>query len=224
MQGYAAEAVKAINEKTNELLLKYDNCGKNPAIDPSVNIMKIANGCGVKDVIYVPSEQLKGKHADYKDGVVRIDENDAEGQRQFDLAHEVGHIVFNHFTSIEYKISRPGGGMPLVVASVDYEAARHGTRKKSELPPGEREIEDFFDRFAANLLIPINRFQLWEDKTDKEIADAFKVEESCIKKRRQEVEYEINILTAEMKPCPIEAVINPDVKLDIDTMLGEINS
>jgi len=229
MLNYTAGAVKAINQKVNELLLKYEAPSKDPTIDPSVDIMQIAQACKVKEVMRVPSEQLDGKHADVKNGIVRIDEKDTDGQFRFDLAHEVGHIVYNHITkSIEYKINQPNvngeSDSSLVITSVEYKAARQGMTKKSELSPEEREIEDFFDRFAANLLVPINRFQLWEDKSDKEIAGAFKVEEKCIAKRRQEVAHEISILTKEMKPCSIEAINDPDVKLDIEAILKEVNS
>ena len=229
MLNYSAGAVKAINQKVNELLLKYENPSKDTVINPSVDIMKIAQACKVKKVMRVSSEQLNGKHADVKNGIVRIDENDTEGQYNFDLAHEVGHIVFNHITkSIEYKVTQPGeNGKPessFIITTTEYKAARQGTTKKSELSPEEREIEDFFDRFAANLLVPINRFQLWEDRPDKEIAEAFKVEEKCIAKRRHEVAHEINILTREMKPCSIETINDPDVKLDIEAILKEVNS
>jgi Zn-dependent peptidase ImmA (M78 family) len=228
MLNYAPEAVKAINQKVNELLLKHDDPSKDMTIDPSVNIMRIAKACGVKKVMCVSPKQLNGEHAVYKDGIVRIDKTDRDGQRTFDLAHEVGHIVFNHITkSIEFKIVHSGSGVkgyfPLFTKSVVYKAARQGTRRKSELPPEERQIEDFFDYFAANLLVPIHRFQLWEDKTDKKIAEAFKVEAKCIRKRRREVEYEMDILTSTMKPCQIKTIIDPNVKLDVEAMLREVN-
>ena len=50
------------------------------------------------------------------------------------------------------------------------------------------------DFFAANLLVPLNRFLLWEDKSDIEIADKFCVEERCIQKRRQEINDIIPVL------------------------------
>ena len=229
MLNYTAVAVIAINQKVNELLLKHEDPAKDLTIDPSVDIMKIARACNIKEVILVHTSQLNGKHAIVKNDVVMIDENDAEGQRLFDLAHEVGHIVFNQITmSIEFNITQSRNGdkvnLSLFTTTVEYKAARHGTKRKSELPPGEREIEDFIDHFAANLLVPINRFQLWEDKSDKEIAEAFKVEEKCIIKRRQEIAYETNILTAEMKPCSIEEIIDPDINLNIEGMLKEIDS
>jgi len=219
---YTSGAVKAVNQKVNELLLKHEDPAKDVTVDPSVNIMKIAKACDINEVILVPPSQLGGKHAVVENGVVKIDENDAEGQRLFDLAHEVGHIVFNQITHMDIVVKFDNTSY--VLQSTKYKAARHGTKRKLELPPGEREIEDFIDHFAANLLVPINRFQLWEDKTDKEIAKAFKVEEKCIKKRRQEVAYEVSILTSEMKSCPVQAVTDPNVNLDIKSILKDIDN
>jgi len=54
--------------------------------------------------------------------------------------------------------------------------------------------EEIADYFAANLLVPIERFLLWEDKTDEEIAAVFKVPVECIKKRRDEIELELEYL------------------------------
>jgi Zn-dependent peptidase ImmA (M78 family) len=57
----------------------------------------------------------------------------------------------------------------------------------------EEEIADYF---AANLLVPTERFILWEDKTDEEIARAFEVPIQCVKKRREEeIEFELAFLT-----------------------------
>ena len=227
MLDYTAEAVKTINEKVNELLVNHDDLTRNPTIDPSVDIMKIAQACGVKKVILVSPDQLEGKHAIVVDGIVKIDINDAYGQQLFDLAHEVGHIVFGQFTMLtEFKITLQGTGKKsfVLTTSREYKAARQGTTKKSELSPEDREIENFFDRFAANLLVPIHRFELWEDKSDKEIADAFKVEESCIAKRRNEIEYEASILSAAMKPCSIEDIVDSSVELDVDNLLARANN
>jgi len=51
--------------------------------------------------------------------------------------------------------------------------------------------EEIADYFAANLLVPTERFIFWEDKSDKEIAKAFKVSKACIQKRRKEVKHEV---------------------------------
>jgi len=230
MVGYTAEAVKAINEKVNELLQKYDDRTKNPAIDPSVDIMKIAHAFGIEKVEYVSPGKLDGKHAIFRDGIVMIDETDSPGQRIFDLAHEVGHSVFQYFTTdttkiVEFKIVRNANGeliiKPFFAEAVSKKAARQGESRKSELSPGEQKIEIFLDRFAANLLVPISRFQLWEDRVDEEIANAFHVEKKCIIKRREEIKHELNILTSQMKPCSVLEIVDPDVKLNIDGLLKE---
>jgi Zn-dependent peptidase ImmA (M78 family) len=229
MMDYTIEAVKVINEKANKLLLKYDDKSKSPAIDPSVNIEKIARACGVKKVEYVSPGILYGKHAIFRDGVVKIDKTDAPGQRRFDLAHEIGHIVFQYLTIDTYMlikdfqiVSKDDGDVVIELffeETVSKKAARQRESRMSELPPGEQKIEDFLDRFAANLLVPINRFQLWEDRGDQEIADAFHVEKKCIIKRREEIKHELSIFTSKMKPCSELEIVDPDVKLDIDSLL-----
>jgi len=54
--------------------------------------------------------------------------------------------------------------------------------------------EEIADYFSANLLVPLERFVLWEDRPDDEIADAFQVPVNCIKKRREEVALELEYL------------------------------
>jgi Zn-dependent peptidase ImmA (M78 family) len=54
--------------------------------------------------------------------------------------------------------------------------------------------EEMADYFAANLLVPVERFLLWEDKSDSEIAKAFKVSKACIKKRRGEIKQELTFI------------------------------
>jgi Zn-dependent peptidase ImmA (M78 family) len=54
--------------------------------------------------------------------------------------------------------------------------------------------EEIADYFSANLLVPLERFVLWEDRPDKEIADAFQVTVDCIIKRRKEVALELEYL------------------------------
>jgi Zn-dependent peptidase ImmA (M78 family) len=55
--------------------------------------------------------------------------------------------------------------------------------------------EEIADYFAANLLVPTERFVLWEDKSDGEIARAFEVPVQCVKKRREEeIEFELAFL------------------------------
>jgi len=56
--------------------------------------------------------------------------------------------------------------------------------------------EEMADYFAANLLVPVERFILWKDKSDRTIAEAFKVSTACIRKRRQEIGYELEFITS----------------------------
>ena len=52
--------------------------------------------------------------------------------------------------------------------------------------------EEIADYFAANLIVPTERYILWEDKTDDEVARAFGVNVGCIRKRRnEEIENEL---------------------------------
>jgi len=71
MLNYTAGAVKAINEKVNELLHKYDSPAKDPAIDPSVNIMEIARACGIKKILYVPPASLRANTPSTRTGLSR---------------------------------------------------------------------------------------------------------------------------------------------------------
>ena len=54
--------------------------------------------------------------------------------------------------------------------------------------------EEVADLFAANLLVPTERFILWEERSDRKIAKMFKVPISCIKKRRKEIAYELELM------------------------------
>jgi hypothetical protein len=54
--------------------------------------------------------------------------------------------------------------------------------------------EEIADYFSANLLVPLERFVLWEDRPDDEIAAAFQVPVACIIKRREEVALELEYL------------------------------
>jgi len=54
--------------------------------------------------------------------------------------------------------------------------------------------EEIADYFSANLLVPLERFVLWKDRPDDEIAAAFQVPAACIKKRREEAALELEYL------------------------------
>jgi hypothetical protein len=54
--------------------------------------------------------------------------------------------------------------------------------------------EEIADYFSANLLVPLERFVLWENKSNDEIAAAFHVPVDCIIKRRDEAVLELEYL------------------------------
>jgi len=128
----------------------------------------------------------------------------------YSIAHEWGHIVYdnNYF----YKN---------LTIKATPDAARHISsnpvlKKFRLLFIKEWGREELADHFAANLLVPIYRFQHYLDKSDKELANYFKVDEKCIKKRRDELRHEMNVLTAaekplSEKPLSIEEIVDPDL-------------
>jgi len=73
-----------------------------------------------------------------------------------------------------------------------------GVRNKEELVLNLTNMlyeEELADYFAANMLVPLERFQLWEERKDRTIAKAFKVSTACIIKRRHETESEQEYLS-----------------------------
>ena len=56
--------------------------------------------------------------------------------------------------------------------------------------------EEIADYFAANILVPTERFMVWKNVSDKIIAEKFKVPETCIAKRREEVKNELKFITS----------------------------
>jgi hypothetical protein len=258
-----------IKQKTDELLSAHNNVDfmKNPAVD--VDAIAIENG--VIEIIPVPKNEIPGKHATLKNGVIKLSDEKSEDQR-FSTGHELEHHIKEKADkkkkkSIRYLFERIKGffknvGIKITpdkqsenqVKSVLKEAARScydrliqelkeipyftiiakpitdiasykfgksisedkaynsiakliriGNQFDGELilkSPNEFILkaaddlynEEIADYFSANLLVPIERFVLWEDKLDDEIAAAFQVTEDCIKKRREEVELELEYL------------------------------
>ena len=131
----------------------------------------------------------------------------------YSIAHEWGRIeYFNNYCKVSLKPS--------------YEAASRYITSKNPFSMLFRFMfikkwgrEELADRFAANLLVPIYRFQYYLDKSDNELAKLFIVDEKCIKKRRKELKTEMNALTAAVKPLSIEEVVDPDVEINIDDYL-----
>ena len=176
--------------------------------DPSVNIQAIAKKYGITKIRLVPSIEVNGKHALLIGTEILVNDSDNLEKQRFSIAHEIFHFLTREDN---------GDGLTAV-------ARQRETWEKQHLNSTEAVDEEIADYFAANLLIPTERFTLWENKSNEEIAQAFGVEVRCIQLRRQEVFHETTILAKNMKPCPIKTIADPNVKLDIDAMLRVVNS
>jgi Zn-dependent peptidase ImmA (M78 family) len=75
--------------------------------------------------------------------------------------------------------------------------------------------EEIADYFAANLLVPTERFLLWEDKSDEEIAQAFRVTFECIQKRRKEIKDELYFIS-----FPEEHTLSRELKIARGNVVG----
>jgi len=89
--------------------------------------------------------------------------------------------------------------------------------------------EEIADYFAANLIVPAERFLLWEDKPDEEIARAFGVTEKCIRKRREEIVYELEFISRSVTCEELNSGVNieemPSLTLnDLNQMMEGYNS
>jgi Zn-dependent peptidase ImmA (M78 family) len=81
--------------------------------------------------------------------------------------------------------------------------------------------EEIADYFAANLLVPTERFILWEDKTDEEIARAFGVTEDCIRKRREEIGNELHFMAPKNLSSGIKIETKPPLSVnELRSILG----
>jgi len=152
--------------------------------DPSVDIRAVATSNGITDIQCVPPEVIIDKkiepikHGGLLGTIIFINTNDSPGKQNFLIAHEVFELL----------AKQPKKDLMLAVA-------RHGeTWKKENAGTPEAFREVIADYFAANLLVPTERFILWEDKSDEEIATAFGVGPECIRERRKEIEYELEIM------------------------------
>jgi len=147
---------------------------------PFVNIEDVAQKTGIRDIKYVLPEEFpdtcKNAHAYLKDSIIYVNKKDNKEKQRFSIAHEIFHHKFE-------LINEDGSASKAV--------ARRGNAWKEQNVGTEEAVgEDIADYFAANLLVPSERFILWEEKPDEEIAGAFNVELKCIKRRREEIEYE----------------------------------
>ena len=190
MCGWGAKAsfnfFPTIKRSVDDLLDDRDGYAQNP----KVNIELIAKKTGIKDIRYVPQEEIWKKypkaHAylDKENSIIYVSNNYGDDKQRFLIAHELFHFLF---------ILKTEKGSTLNILT-----RRGDMWKKEHEGSAEAEGEDIADFFAANLLVPTEHFILWDEKSDNEIAIAFGVEEECISKRRKEIEYELRILTPEI--------------------------
>jgi len=82
--------------------------------------------------------------------------------------------------------------------------------------------EEKADYFAANILVPTERFVLWRSKSDNKIAKAFGVPKKCILKRRKyEIKHELDFMSREYLSSDVEIEISaPSTPKDMKHVLG----
>jgi Zn-dependent peptidase ImmA (M78 family) len=137
---------------------------------------------------------------------ILVNNRDNPEKQRFSIAHEIFHFLMNE------------GDNLLAVA-------RQGeTWKKKHVNSDEAVDEEIADYFAANLLIPTERFVLWEDKPNEEIAHAFGVEVRCIQKRREEIEYELELMIPKNLSSDVEAEDQRPLSLDEMDQILEAHS
>jgi len=263
-----------IRKKTNELLSKHDDVDY--LENPSIDVKAIAEEVGIAGVSYVSPEEINYEHAILDDTdpdrvIIKVNNNDSEGEQLFSIAHEIEHYIkkkadalkktdrlkkadifkntdINKKTFVFEKadvfikaddLAARGGYVDkkavqyirkmkgsTLVASYIAETVSGKLGKNVSIEQAYKELakvffidsirksiirgkskeqfilnmvnklydEEMADYFAANLLVPTERFILWEDKSDSEIAKAFKVSRACIKKRREEIKHELNFI------------------------------
>jgi len=194
----------AIKRSINDLLGDGDGYAENPKVD----IESLAKSNGIKDIQDVPKEEIWKKypkaHAyiDLDTSIIYVRDDANPEKRRFSIAHELFHFRFQ-------LQNKDGSVLSLV-------ARRGETWKKENAGSEEAEGEDIADFFAANLLVPTERFILWDEKSVSEIAIAFGVEEGCIEKRKEEIEHELRLL--EPKNFSLDTEVDKQAPLTADEL------
>ena len=179
------------------------NDGGNFTENPYVDIEAIAKKIGITDIqrvqpeIFIDKKTVHIKHAVLIGTVIFLNIHDNPEKQRFSVAHEIFHFFVRQ--TEEDNLLRA--------------VARQGEAWKKENAGSATAVEEIIaDYYAANLLIPTERFILWEDKTDEEIAAAFGVEPKCIRERRKEIRQELNLL--------LPKNLSSDVKIEKMTPLS----
>ena len=183
-----------LKKSINDLLGDGNDYGENPKVD----VIALAKKNGIKDIRFVPDEEIWAKypkaHAyiDEEKSIIYVSKNDNPEKQRFSIAHELFHFKF--------QLTNDNGTTLSIVTRLGEAWKRENAGSK------EAEGEDIADFFAANLLIPTERFILLEDKPDEEIARTFGVEPRCIEIRREEIEHELELMAPKN--------LSSDVKLE----------
>jgi Zn-dependent peptidase ImmA (M78 family) len=170
---------------------------------PFVDIETIATNLGITDIQRIPPEIVVDgkiiyyiKHAVLIGTTIFLNINDSPEKQRFSIAHEIFEFLFRKDND---------DGLKAV--------ARQGEAWKTQNAENNKAIDEIlFDYFAANLLVPTERFILFEDKPNEEIALAFGLEPRCIEIRREEIEHELDIMAPKN--------LSSDVKLEEMTPLS----
>ncbi|MCL2442766.1 MAG: ImmA/IrrE family metallo-endopeptidase [Treponema sp.] len=172
-------------KKSIDMIISQEN-DENIAEEPIVNIEAVAKKQGITDIQQVSPIEMKrvreeffNKHAFLMGTVIFLNNEDSPEKQRFSIAHE----IFHHISKIDTNDDM-------------LAVARQGEAWKKENAGSVKAVEEIIaDFFAANLLIPTERFILHDEKSDEDIARIFGVEAKCIRKRREEIELEIELLT-----------------------------
>jgi len=174
-----------------------------------VDIEAIAKECGITNIRRIPSKGILDKHAFLIGTEIYVNREDNPEKQRFAIAHEIFHFLTNW----------------LVSDSMQAVARQGEAWKKQNAGSAEAVAEVVADYFAANLLIPTERFVLWEDKSNEEIANAFGVEAKCIRKRREEIEHELDLMVPQNLSSNVDLENQAPLSLDdLDHILEGYNN
>ena len=152
---------------------------------PFIDIETFATNLGITDIQRIPPEIVVDgkpiyyiKHAVLIGTTIFLNINDSSEKQRFSIAHEIFEFLFR---------KKNDDGLKAV--------ARQGEAWKTQNAEDKKAISEILiDYFAANLLVPTERFILFEDKSNEEIALEFGLEPRCIEIRREEVEHELDLM------------------------------
>ena len=183
-------------------ILPFDN-NVNYAENPYVDIEVVAKKIGIKDILSVPPEFVRNEHSLLLEGdMIILNKKDTKEEQRFSIAHEIAHFVSRGNDNNKNFVARAIDNewesfIKEFPNNIEFDIAKIEPVINKRI---ERAFnEEIADYFAANLLVPTERFTLWENKTDVEIARAFGVSEKCIQKRRVEIENENKFKNKEKK-------------------------